>query len=246
VWKDKHVKAIVKHVSKKTASDPRAPLGIDFDKVDQELAATEARLNDLRAQKQAVDLARARLPPRLTLEQRLAEVARPSTSASSSRIIPQGELPDFKKLADKDLRGIYSTRLEAHYPLRNRRRERNPRRQGLSPAVRTTQQRTPVPQGRTHWLSTSQLASDSLLLSTVCFDRVQTDPEESREGPSSHWRTVSCRVFSGVPSLDRSRVYIKSLKFIHCGLLKLRSSIRESLERRLPLCRERRKLDVLC
>jgi hypothetical protein len=113
VWKDKHVKAIVKHVSKKTVSNPRAPLGINFDKVDQELAATEACLNDLRAQKQAADLACARLPPQPTLEQRLAEVARPSTSASSSWIIPQGELPDFKKLADKDLRSIYSTRLEA-------------------------------------------------------------------------------------------------------------------------------------
>jgi hypothetical protein len=59
VWKDKHVKVIVKHVSKKTVSDPRAPLSIDFNKVDQELAATEARLNNLQAQKQAADLAHA-------------------------------------------------------------------------------------------------------------------------------------------------------------------------------------------
>jgi hypothetical protein len=113
VWEDKHAKAIVRHVSKKKTSDPRAPLGIDFDKVDQELAATEACLNDLRAQKQAVDLACANLPLRPTLEQRLAAVTRPTTKASSSRIIPQGELLDFKKLADKDLCGIYRNRLEA-------------------------------------------------------------------------------------------------------------------------------------
>jgi hypothetical protein len=113
VWKDKHVKAIVKHVSKKRVCDPRAPLGIDFDKVDQELAATEARLDTLRAQKKAAKLAAAKLPPRPTLEQRLAEITRPSTSATTARVIPQGELPDFKKLADKDLAGIYHHRLEA-------------------------------------------------------------------------------------------------------------------------------------
>jgi hypothetical protein len=69
MWKDKHVKVIVKHVFKKTVSDPRAPLGINFNKVNQELAATEARLNNLRAQKQAADLARAQLPPCPTLKQ---------------------------------------------------------------------------------------------------------------------------------------------------------------------------------
>lgn len=112
-WTDKNIRAIVKHVSKKPEVNPKGPLNIDFNDIDRKIAENEARRHTLLAERRAAELARAALPPRPTLEDRLAALPRPSSEAGPSRILTQDQLPDFKKLGDKDLRGIYRVRLEA-------------------------------------------------------------------------------------------------------------------------------------
>lgn len=102
-----------KHVSKKPEERTKGPSRIDFNDLDKQIVENRERLDALLVEKRAADLARAALPPRPTLEERIAATARPSTEAGPSRIVTQDQLPDFKKLVDKDLRGIYRTRLEA-------------------------------------------------------------------------------------------------------------------------------------
>lgn len=113
VWTDAHVKAIVKYVSRRDGPTD-GPLNIDFKEIDKLLEEDNTRNAQRAAAKRATEAAAARLPPRPTLEQRLAVVARPSDSvAGPSRAAEPAALPDFKKLGDNDLRGIYKHRLEA-------------------------------------------------------------------------------------------------------------------------------------